>query len=131
MDVLLEHGADLNAQDFHGDTPLMQAIKSNRVDVVDRLLEYSPNLQRTNNQGQTAIGRACQNKNTAMVDLLLQRGASITDRQGWYLLILVCKKQEGKVDLQNTSVAWLLISAYLCRQQQQSCVSRCNFKRKR
>ncbi len=46
IDLLLGYGADANAKDVHGHTPLFEAVQSRRIEVVASLLDHraSPNL---------------------------------------------------------------------------------------
>lgn len=52
---LVEHGANLNAQDSDGWTPLMYAINSGRFDVVRYLVENGADINYKNKFGWTAI----------------------------------------------------------------------------
>lgn len=55
VSLLLEAGADVNAQNNEGTTALMLAVELERSDVVRLLLLRGAFLETTNNQGQTAL----------------------------------------------------------------------------
>lgn len=55
VDALLEHGADVNAQDETGQTPLMYAVICSHKEVVEKLLSVpSIDLGIKNTDGETA-----------------------------------------------------------------------------
>jgi hypothetical protein len=78
--TLLAHGADLNAGDRHGSTPLMWAAGGERPDpwTVDELLRRGANPNTVNSLGETALTWAIRRGDMAMVDRLLAGGASDT-----------------------------------------------------
>lgn len=55
IDLLVEHGADVNAQDRDGDTPLMLAVMTAEPHIVKHLLMQGARTDLYNNQGQTAL----------------------------------------------------------------------------
>lgn len=52
VDLLLQKGADPNAEDEHGYTPIVPAMWSSDVRVLDRLIVYGANLFHRNEDGQ-------------------------------------------------------------------------------
>ena len=82
MQVLLDHGADVNAADPLGRTPLMYAARSDAPSaaVVKLLLEHGANVNakdthpNAGDEGWTALDMAKQNGNTAVVALLEKAG---------------------------------------------------------
>lgn len=68
MEVLLNHGSDINNQDTNGMTPLMNLISGNDTwgmaakETIDVILSYKPNLLLKNNAGFTAIDFMIQKK---------------------------------------------------------------------
>jgi ankyrin repeat protein len=56
--LLLEHGADPNAQSVFGDTPLHCAAKEGHVDVVRLLLEHGADPTIKNKDGKTPLDLA-------------------------------------------------------------------------
>jgi ankyrin repeat protein len=106
VEELLQQGADINAQGRFGNTPLMMAVQSDKVDmvklllkkgadpdglggaalltaidgdnleIVKLLLEGGANTDVAENDGTTPLTKAVQRNHTAMVKLLLEKGAN-------------------------------------------------------
>jgi len=84
VQLMLDHGADVNAVDPDGRTPLMQAAISDRlpVDVVKLMVDRGANINaksqhpRSTDTGQTVLDIAKLNGNTPVVDLLIKSGAT-------------------------------------------------------
>lgn len=72
---LLQHGADPNARDNDGTTPLMLAVNQNCLDCVETLIAAKADVDRANNRGETPLIRAVQMRNVTMVRDLLKAGA--------------------------------------------------------
>lgn len=58
VNLLLEHGANVNGCPPGGKTPLMFAAMFNRCDMVDRLLEAGADINATDLEGRRAIDLA-------------------------------------------------------------------------
>lgn len=80
----IENGVSVNAADKNGNTPFLNAVKNNSVEVVTTLLSKADNIEYTNKKGQTALILAVQNNSTDVVKLLLSKNAKIdvTDAKG-------------------------------------------------
>lgn len=75
--ALLEKGADINAQDRDGTTPLMDAIEIiEHIKSAKMILRRSPNLEIQNDDGETALHLAAQ-ANEKMCGALLGKGADV------------------------------------------------------
>lgn len=72
---LLDLGADVNAQDWHGVTPLIAAAHAGQVRVVEQLLRRGADVNVAPAKAPTALIAAIQNGTPAMVDMLLNAGA--------------------------------------------------------
>jgi ankyrin repeat protein len=74
--MLLEAGADINARDRAGRTPLLAAAESLQGDAVIVLLEAGGvDINAHDNEGQTALSIAVKNDCNYAVDLFLRHGA--------------------------------------------------------
>jgi hypothetical protein len=80
MGFLLQRGANPNARDKNGVTPLMLATTLRFVDGAETLLARKAKVDDVNNSGETALIRAVQLRDLAMVRLLLKNGAN-ADKQ--------------------------------------------------
>lgn len=75
MGFLLQNGADPNATDRTGLTPLMVAASTNFADGVRVMLASGARADFTNNSGETALIRAVHSRDAASARLLLAAGA--------------------------------------------------------
>lgn len=66
---------DLNAQDTHGLTPLMQAVATGQKKVVDYLLQQKVNVELKNENGDTALAMAIGNDQDQIAVALINAGA--------------------------------------------------------
>ena len=57
--ILVEHGADIEAVLYDGDTPLIRQSEHGNVDIVKYLLSVGANKKAKNKGGQTAFDVAC------------------------------------------------------------------------
>jgi Ankyrin repeats (3 copies)/Ankyrin repeats (many copies) len=73
--LLLEHGADLNAQNRVGRTPLHRASFNGAVEVVRLLLEHGADVEAKNIVGGTALQEAADRGHGEVVELLREHGA--------------------------------------------------------
>jgi len=73
--LLLEHGANVNAQDLYGYTPLHEAAKEGHTEVVQLLLKYGSNANVQKKDGWTALHLAAPRGYLQVVKVLLERGA--------------------------------------------------------
>ena len=83
--ALLEGGADVNARDKRGFTPLMRAVLNGSVETVQTLMAFKPDLnaQTTDpdpdTSGSTALMYAVAKDRKEVVDMLLDAGADINE----------------------------------------------------
>ena len=81
LGFLLKKGADPNARDKDGVTPLMLSTSYRNTDAAEVLLAVGADVNQPNNSGETPLIRAVQLRDLPMVRLLLKNGANadITD----------------------------------------------------
>ncbi|OUC43395.1 KH domain protein, partial [Trichinella nativa] len=75
--VLLEHGANLEALNPAMETALSKAAENGHVTVTKLLLSEGANVEQADRNGQTPLMKAAKNGHLVIVELLLSRGADI------------------------------------------------------
>lgn len=96
VQALLAHGADLNAQDNNGTTPLMFAVDLSSADL---LLSERPDLTIRDKQGRTALLWAISQGSPPLVAALLTHGAdaSDADKEGETALMMASEGKSGSM----------------------------------
>src|SRR6185369_8765307 len=74
---LLEHGADINSRDEHGQTALMNAAHAGQEELVHLLVERGADLNVTAKYNLSALMLALVAHHTAIAQLLIHAGADI------------------------------------------------------
>ena len=93
--LLMEHGADLNAQSSSGNTPLHYACCGGYEDVVVTLLDAGASIEETNENGHTPLMEAASAGHVGVAKILLDRGAGINTHSNEFkesALTLACYK---------------------------------------
>jgi len=77
-EYLLDHGADMDSIDNHGNTALMWATKKGHLQVISSLVSYGANINQQNFSGETPLFLAIAFQNREdIVEYLLDNGANI------------------------------------------------------
>ena len=97
--LLLEHGADIDAENGHGETPLHVTMEFNNVEVVRVLLEHGANVDAENSQGRTPLHEAAGHNGTEVVRMLLEHGANADaeDSQGKTAFQIASANGDGEI----------------------------------
>jgi len=93
--LLLQHGANVNAQSSVGHTSLHRACSSGYDDVVELLIQHNANLEHQNENGHTPLMDAASNGHVKVAKLLLDAGAGINTHSSEFkesALTLACYK---------------------------------------
>lgn len=75
--ILLQHGANVDAVDSHGQTSLHLASTKGTIDIVRVLLQHNPNLEAIDNVGARALHKAAASGHLDIVRLLTDQNCSI------------------------------------------------------
>ena len=78
LEFLLSNGANTEARDEHGVTPLMWVTGYADIEVIKTLLNHGAKATAENNYGDTVLMEAVRNENPLVTELLLQKGAGPT-----------------------------------------------------
>ena len=79
---LLGKGADSNARDRQGATPLMEAARAADPETLQRLLAHGADVNARRNNGRTALMAAARSRSLECVRLLLTHGAEVNTQAG-------------------------------------------------
>jgi ankyrin repeat protein len=103
IDVLLKAGADANAANPHGETPLMAAARSGKIDAVRTLLDRGAHVNAQETwRGQTALMWAAAEGHVPVVELLVSRGADLHARSNGGFSPLLFAAREGRLGSVDT-----------------------------
>jgi ankyrin repeat protein len=75
MQFLIAKGANVNARDAKGVTPLVSAVNANFAEGVELLVSKGARLDESNNAGETPVITAVHNRNVGLIRILLKAGA--------------------------------------------------------
>ncbi|XP_054773946.2 ankyrin repeat domain-containing protein 17-like isoform X1 [Lytechinus pictus] len=93
--LLLEYGADANAQSSAGNTPLMYACNGGHEEIVKILLDQGANIEDHNENGHTPLMEAASSGHVNIAKILLEKGAGINTHSNEFkesALTLACYK---------------------------------------
>ena len=74
---MIENGADVNAKNNSGGTPLNVASQGDNRDIVELLIENGANINNKNNNGLTPLHQASRNGQKDIVELLIAKGTEV------------------------------------------------------
>ncbi|UCG55671.1 MAG: ankyrin repeat domain-containing protein [Phycisphaerales bacterium] len=128
---LVEGGADINAQDRQGWTPLQTAIRRQQKEIAEYLVEKGADVKIADSVGQTALHVACFKGSAELTTLLIGKGADINARDragqtplhfaaehGWKDVVEVLIAKGADVNLQTPRGENALSKAERRRQQE-------------
>ena len=86
--MLIEHGADMEAQDKHGETPLHLALRNGQLKVAGTLIERGADVTAKDKRGETPLHLASRKGQPEVAVMLIERGADVK-----------AKNEDGKTPL--------------------------------
>lgn len=101
LEILLEGGADIEAQDEEGRTALIRASACGYEDVVQRMISVGAKIDAKDNYGTTALIHASINGQTATVSSLLKHGAHVDVNNNDGLTALIAAAAGGHTEIVN------------------------------
>jgi ankyrin repeat protein len=101
--LLLQHGTDANAQDYHNRTPLLRASEEGHVKVAQVLLEHGVNTEARGVAGWSPLERASDRGYLEVAQVLLEHGADVNaqDKDNWTPLHLALGEEVARLLLKN------------------------------
>ena len=103
--LLIQYGADVNARDNRGFTPLILSARfsHDKTDIAKILLSAGADVNAQNNYGNTALMEAADHRGGNLVTLLLQAGADVNAQNNEGLTALsiaqLFKNNQGIIDM--------------------------------
>ena len=90
---MIEKGANVNAEDNYGKTPLLWASRNGHKGIVELLIDNGANIEARNEYGYTPLLLASYRGHIKIVKLLIDNGADLNakDNYGWTTLILASR----------------------------------------
>ncbi|MCB9245691.1 MAG: ankyrin repeat domain-containing protein [Flavobacteriales bacterium] len=79
MELLIKAGADVNASNVVGTTPLIMAAYFNKVDLMRMLIDAGADISKKEKTGVSPMSYAARNGNMEAMDLLLEKGVDINE----------------------------------------------------
>ncbi|XP_043269211.1 kinase D-interacting substrate of 220 kDa B isoform X3 [Venturia canescens] len=102
---LINHGADVNAEDGDNWSALLCAAKEGHTDVCVELLEHGAHLEHRDVGGWTALMWATYKGHTATVTTLLSRGADVNAHGNYHISSLLWAAGRGHAEIVKALIA--------------------------
>ncbi|ORX53796.1 ankyrin [Piromyces finnis] len=93
---MVEHGANVNVEDEHGNTPLIDSCNIRNESIVKLLLDHKANVNMKCQNNNTPLSVACDNGSYTIVKYLIDHGADVNlkGKNDESPLIIACHKEE-------------------------------------
>jgi ankyrin repeat protein len=96
VQLLVEHGANVNQANSRKQTPLLYAVAKNNYAIAETLASAGASVNQADAEGITPLWLAVQNKNAPLVLYLVTRGARVNDqdREGNSVLLIAAANND-------------------------------------
>ena len=78
IEILIQHGAELNVKDNDGDTALIDAARYGHSTSIEILLQHGTKLNVKNNKGNTALICAARKGHSTSIEILIKHSADVS-----------------------------------------------------
>jgi ankyrin repeat protein len=138
VEYLISQGADPNASDFYGATPLLEAAKNCSADSMRRLVSSKASINHADRGGITALIYVAKNGCVALVDYLarsMKANVHLKDQTGQSALDYAAQEGVVEVDGPYLNIAKMLMDLgaktdfYLTAEQLEKGSTQSHFKR--
>ena len=99
--LLLQFGADVNAQNQDGRSSLLMAVRNEHSELVSLLLSHKANMEIVCRRGLTCLSFICAKGNLDIIEMLLQNGAVVNPPQ-------IKRKEKTMDDLQEAPLQFAI-----------------------
>jgi pectate lyase len=120
VNLLLKHGAYINARDTSGCTPLHYAFKNKHYELAEFLIEHDVDVNLSvNERGDTALHSAVRSSNLRIIELIMTKGADVAVRNDDGQTALDIAMDRGRTKIvkllanNRSSVASIYLAAFL------------------
>lgn len=95
VELLLEHGADVNGRSLHGHTAMHAAVGNDHTGIITLLLDRGADINVQTHDGTTPLHRAVWQRKRGMVELLMDNGAdsNIAETNGYTAMDLAVAEE--------------------------------------
>ena len=117
VNLLLDHGADVNIARADGNSPLHLAVSNGFFDIAKRLVEKGSDVNLQNKEGRTPLFFGLKNKHEQLIKLLIENEADVNIgyKKNYTETILVRGKDKGRAAWHYVLVKKHLLGLFLKR----------------
>ena len=109
VEYLIENGANIEAKDDYGNTPLHTAANyGSTLEIVEYLIENGADIEANNNDGNTPLHHAAENGNLEIVEYLIENGTNIEAKGDYSYTPLHLAARYGKPEIDLKIVEYLI-----------------------